>query len=262
MRRLKKMSLAPSHTTFYRKLDQFGLNHDAEIKQAVKAESERLQKLHVTTTVEDLAVPEEESNDEIQSSVRCENGVTLENPNPLDKDASKVIAKVNKPKLPCANGDNGRKIVLDNIDLHQVTHDMTQSHKDPDLHFCSHMSTENRVSGNHLSYGKPIANIIDMDNGIVLPSKLDQKKQRNDYVVLVSRYLVEEISCLHVLKNAVVQHIPHQYSDEMKKKTKTVSLIGNHEIVRNKNRLDAESKVDKYHDINQSLRYLTYLYHH
>ncbi len=35
--------------------------------------------------------------------------------------------------------DAGRKIVLDNIDYHQHTHDMTVDNKDADLHYCSYM---------------------------------------------------------------------------------------------------------------------------
>ena len=42
-------------------------------------------------------------------------------------------------------GDSGRKLVLDNVDIHQITHDMTEQHRNPDAHFCSLMATENRV---------------------------------------------------------------------------------------------------------------------
>jgi hypothetical protein len=61
--------------------------------------------------------------------------------------------------------DNGRKLVLDNVDIRQVTHDMTEQHQNPDAHLCSLMATENRVSGNHLTEGKPICYLMDMENG-------------------------------------------------------------------------------------------------
>ncbi len=180
IRRLKALCLAPSHTTYYKKLDEYGKQHDAEINDKVSKESERLQNLH-----------------------------PISSPHSLEPNS---IVHV----------DVGRKIVLDNIDYHQSTHNMTESYKDPDLHFCSYMSTENRVSGNHLSDQQPIADIMDMANGKVLPSQLDHSKQRNDYVVLVSRHMTEEIDCLKFLKGVTTSHIRHQYSDELKQKTKTV----------------------------------------
>lgn len=120
IRRLKAICLAPSHTTYYKKLDEYGKQHDAEIRNKVSKESERLQNLHPNSPSQSL------------EPVRT----------------NSII-----------NVDVGRKIVLDNIDYHQSTHNMTESHKDPDLHFCSYMSTENRVSGNHLSDQQPIADI-------------------------------------------------------------------------------------------------------
>ena len=46
IRRLKAICLAPSHTTYYKKLDEYGKQHDAEIRYKVSKESERLQNLH------------------------------------------------------------------------------------------------------------------------------------------------------------------------------------------------------------------------
>lgn len=48
--------------------------------------------------------------------------------------------------------DSGRKFTLDNIDIHQITHDLTQGHHNPDAHYCTLMSTENRISGNCLQF--------------------------------------------------------------------------------------------------------------
>ena len=56
--------------------------------------------------------------------------------------------------------DSGRKLVLDNVDIHQVTHHMTEEYQNPDAHFCSLMATENRVSGKHLPDTQPICNLI------------------------------------------------------------------------------------------------------
>ena len=64
----------------------------------------------------------------------------------VSEKASEVVLKTNVVKEPLnIRCDTGRKIVLDNIDYHQVTHDMTEEHKDNDVHYCSHMATENRI---------------------------------------------------------------------------------------------------------------------
>lgn len=119
--------------------------------------------------------------------------------------------------------DNGRKLVLDNVDFHQLTHDMTEQHQNPDAHFCSLMATENRVSGNHLPDDEPICTLMDMENGKCCPSQWEHKLQHDNYIQLVSRVLTQELPCLHFLREVVFSHIPHQYSINMKQKTETVS---------------------------------------
>ena len=119
--------------------------------------------------------------------------------------------------------DNGRKLVLDNVDVHQLTHEMTEQHQNPDAHFCSLMATENRVSGNHLPYDKPICSLMEMDNGKCCPNKWEHKQQHDNYVELVSRVITQELPCLHFLQEVVLSLIPHQYSAVMKQKTERVS---------------------------------------
>lgn len=121
--------------------------------------------------------------------------------------------------------DSGRKLVLDNVDVHQVTHDRTEQHQNPDAHFCSLMATENRVSGNHLPDDKPICNLMDMENGKCCPNKWEHKQQHDNYIKLVSRVITQELPILHFLQEVVLPHIPNQYSGIMKKKTKTVNNI-------------------------------------
>ena len=119
--------------------------------------------------------------------------------------------------------DNGRKLVLDNVDVHQLTHDMTEQHQNPDAHFCTLMATENRVSGNHLSEDGPICNLKDMENGKCCPDKLEHKLQHENYVQLVSRVIAHELPCLNFLRDVTLSHIPHEYSANMKHQTETVS---------------------------------------
>ncbi len=119
--------------------------------------------------------------------------------------------------------DTGRKFVLDNVDVHQITHDMTKEYQNPDAHYCSLMVTENRVSGNHLSDEKPICDLNDLENGECCPSKFEHSQQHDNYVHLVSRVITKELPCLNFLQDAIMSHIPHMYSKEMHQKTDTVS---------------------------------------
>ena len=233
MRRLKALCLAPSHSTYYRKLDQYGKDHDSQIKQKVKVESERLQTINPITvnvaesTVSSILPSQTDSavSKEMAGACVTQSGVQTCSSNlgeAHESSSKECFGQSMGTPTSFNTSDVGRKIVLDNIDYHQATHHMTQSQKDPDLHFCTHMSTENRVSGNHLSDGRPIADIMGMENGVVIPSEVDNTKQRCDYIVLVSRYITEELQCLKFLSNATIPHIQHQYSHEMKKKTETV----------------------------------------
>lgn len=121
------------------------------------------------------------------------------------------------------NPDHGRKLILDNIDIHQATHDMTEDHQNPDAHYCTLMSTENRVSGNHLPNDNPICELNELENATFCPSKFEHNKQRQNYVDLVGRVMTNSIPCLNSLKDAVTHHIPHQYFKQMTKSTDTVS---------------------------------------
>jgi len=66
-----------------------------------------------------------------------------------------------------------------------------------------------------------------MDDGNCLPSALDNAKQRDDYIKHVERIMVNNIPCLGFLANLCTNHIPHQHSSEMKKKSDTVSIDNN-----------------------------------
>ena len=56
--------------------------------------------------------------------------------------------------------DKGRKLVFDNFDFKQQVHSMTEQHQNIDVHWVTHLSVENRVSGNHLSSAKPAADAV------------------------------------------------------------------------------------------------------
>lgn len=118
--------------------------------------------------------------------------------------------------------DKGRKLVFDNFDFKQQVHSMTEQHQNIDVHWVTHLSVENRVSGNHLSSAKPAADaVMQMENGVCLPTRHEHHLQRENYITLTERAIVE-IPCLECLKRVVCKHIPHQYSKEMAEKSEMV----------------------------------------
>ena len=133
--------------------------------------------------------------------------------------------KSNKSK--CHTPDCGRKMVFDNLDYSQEVHWMTEDHQNTDCHFVTAVLTEKRMAGKELSTETPQSVLLEMENGNCLPSALDNARQRDNYVKLVERIIVNNIPCLEYLASACTNHIPHQYSGEMRKKTDTVSMDSN-----------------------------------
>ena len=76
-------------------------------------------------------------------------------------------------------------------------------------HWVNHKIVINRVSGINLA----------VPNITFLPSVKDQQLQRLNYIVLVSRILVDHLKCFGMLKDVCVRHIPHKYSKEMATKS-------------------------------------------
>ena len=81
----------------------------------------------------------------------------------------------------------------------------------------------NRVSGGCLQTFP--RDITFLSNLKFFPTVDDQKFQRHNYTVLVSRVLVEHLDCFSALKDLCVFHIPRKYSNEMAKKSEVVSYI-------------------------------------
>lgn len=118
--------------------------------------------------------------------------------------------------------DCGRKITFDNLDYNQNVHYMTEDNQNEDKHCVTVMSTENRVTGNQLSDQAPSDGLLEMVNGVCIPSALENIKQKENYVTLVERVLVEHIPSLNFLSDVKTTHIPYQYRKEMMEKTDTV----------------------------------------
>ena len=60
-----------------------------------------------------------------------------------------------------------------------------------------------------------------MKNGVCFPTRHEHHLQRENYITLTERAIVE-IPCLACLEPVVCKHIPHQYSKDMAEKSEMV----------------------------------------
>ena len=91
--------------------------------------------------------------------------------------------------------------VMDNFDLRQEVKDMTAGNQNKDYHWTNHNCIKNRVSGINLASDKPICKLSDLPNGSVLPQAKDHINNRENYIVLVERIIVDYIPALNFLKS-------------------------------------------------------------
>lgn len=177
-------------------MDEFGRDFNSKVLTAVKVESDHLQKVHCPD-------PDPGSADLVQQ--------------PQSSTSNSNVAMV--------PADNGRKLVFDNFDFKQHVHDMSEKHQNIDIHWVTHLAVENRVPGNHLQSTIPSDGLSRMDNGVCLPSRHEHFIQRANYITIVERVIVANISCLSFLKPVAVNHIPHKYTKETSEPTNTVCII-------------------------------------
>jgi hypothetical protein len=113
--------------------------------------------------------------------------------------------------------------VIDNVDLRVLASDMTSDNQNKDLHWCNHNAYLDRVNPTHLPDNAPIADLQDVPNSTFLPSLGDHNLLQADFTVLIGRVLVENLPAFNIFKDVIPQHLKHAYSEEMKKKTETVT---------------------------------------
>ena len=182
MSRLSELKLVTSPNHLYKKLEEFGVNHNFEVKKMIDNDAKWL--------------ASQKKSDSTSGNL-------------LDSDVQ-----------PSA----GFKLTIHNVDYHQDVHFMTEEHQNIDKHYVSVNATTNRITASHLSHKVPSESINEMDNGKCIPNHLEQKAQRDNYISLVQRILVENVPCLEFGKDIVEKHIAHRYSKETSQPTESVSV--------------------------------------
>lgn len=191
-------------------LDILSMNHDSPLKAAKEQISEENLKLKQQTARA------------IAAAHVCSNTCTEDiMPSQL---ASQANASVKEHLKACHPGFT---IAFDNIDLEINRKNMTMSQQNRDIHWVNHEMFVNRVSGNLLLSDGPRCDLSTVQNSNFLPNVLDQQRQWFNYIVLVSRILVQYFDAYEPLRDVCIQHIPHKYSKEMSEQSVKLKKLHN-----------------------------------
>ena len=201
--RLSKLKITCSNYKALKVMDVLGENHNKVLNEA---------RTRVTKEIQEI------TDKEVQhaSSGRCTKGPSGMS---ITCETCQLIKSQKLKSHP------GFIVAFDNIDIHLERREMTMSAQNRDIHWVNHEMVQNMVSGNHLDSKEPKAHIGDVPNIKFLPDIHDQSRQRLNYVILVSRFLVSHFECFKPFQNVCIQHIPHKYSEEQSMKSVKVSVL-------------------------------------
>ncbi len=141
--------------------------------------------------------------------------------NELDKiDVSdlKSHQKSNKPPT--------YQIIGDNLDMYVKVKHMSSDRQNKSIHWFAMNAIQDRVSPechNWSNTDEKMKPILEVENSEFLPSSEDNDKLLQDFLPLVARVLVDKVPDLKCLEGTIIKHIPHQYSQEMKRKSVQVA---------------------------------------
>lgn len=118
------------------------------------------------------------------------------------------------------------RATFDNFDFKMLANIILTNHTNSDFLWITQYFTFNRVSSAGLDDTKPLVVEINtyFSNSNYLLSKEELQLFRKEFIVLVSRVLVEFFPCLNPLKPLIPKHIQHHYSEEMSKKSVIINL--------------------------------------
>jgi hypothetical protein len=114
---------------------------------------------------------------------------------------------------------------FENFDFRILTNIVISGYKNSDMHWICQYITFDRVPSSHLDDTKRlVTDLTKLENKEYLLSKNELEKMWHEYIVLVSRVLLEFFPCLKVIKNVVPPHIEHRFSKEMAEKSEIINM--------------------------------------
>ena len=132
-----------------------------------------------------------------------------------------TVSEVAGQKILSQRVTAGFKIVFDNIDLTVRPHHTTEEWQSLSLHNVNAYAVKDCVDDSTFSDTRDQKE----DNlYAILPSEEDNQSLKERFIVYVSRIMVKYIKFFHDdFQTLVQQHIPHQFSKEMSKKSEVLS---------------------------------------
>ena len=195
------MKLTCSNRAILDKLDELGEDHDIKLKM-------------VKETITD-------GNSILQAKVQMlEDLKSSQTSKSVHDTSSESILKLNNEVSSVKKSFHpGFVVAFDNIDIELKRKSMTLSAQNRNFHWVNHKMVTNRISGNELAADRPKTDLLKVQNLKFIPTLVDHQQQRENYIVLVSRMLVDYFDALEPLNEICIKHIPHKYHKEMSQKS-------------------------------------------
>ena len=115
-------------------------------------------------------------------------------------------------------------IVGDNVDKNIKPRDMRIDKQVTSMYAFHMYATKDRVDASTLPDDKPVQDLEAIPISTFMPSIGDSIVLRENYVTLVSRVLVKHLKYFSSFIKCVPEHIKHEHSAEMAKKSEIVSI--------------------------------------
>ena len=144
---------------------------------------------------------------------------------PLQSDVTNATNTNASAPLQTSGGDAshnaGYKMVFDNVDTNVKPRYMSMDHQTQSLHYVQAYAVKDRISFSLFDDKVPTCvNAYD-----VIPNESDYQSLKSNFVVLVSRIIVEYMPFFNTdYKGIPQQHIPHKYTKQMSSKSEVVSV--------------------------------------
>lgn len=209
-KRLSKMAITTSY--------QCAIGKQKELAATC---GEGLQELKVSTELQLTAEAERQSAQMTSVSDNMED-LTLSDENAENRDslifshlAVSEPADVHTPATTEPEVPPTYSIIMDNLDFFMKAHQQSSLTSNKSLHWIHHLAVEDRIQTSHLSNARPQVDFSTYDLSRSLPGSETQAHIRREFIVLGSRLLTTHVDVFKPLSKVVVNHIPHEYSEEM-----------------------------------------------
>lgn len=116
------------------------------------------------------------------------------------------------------------QIIMDNLNMNTKARHKTMDTSNKVFNLVHSVAVKDRAPSEDLDSVHPQADILSVPNEAFVPNAEDYKALYKDCNILIQRALVDHISALKDCKEFVTYHIPHQYTEESKKKSVIVSI--------------------------------------